>query len=150
MNPIYKISIYIGLCLLGMSSTTYAQMYKWVDEDGVTQYSQLPPLNQTEVETIDVPKHSLNASAIKNLDSQIKRANSLREMRLEAMKLQQIEEENEARKLENCRRSQARMASYSVPNALILQADGSRTRVDEETRLKELVTSEELINKYCN
>ena len=150
MNHIYKKCILIGLCLMGISSISHAQMYKWVDEEGITQYSQLPPLNQTEVETIEVPKYSLNASAIRDLKLQLNRAESLREMRLEAMKLKQIDEENEARKLENCRRSLARLASYSVPNALILQADGSRIRVDEETRLKELVTSEELINKYCN
>ena len=150
MNHIYKKCILIGLCLMGISSISHAQMYKWVDEEGITQYSQLPPLNQTEVETIEVPKYSINASAIRDLKLQLNRAESLREMRLEAMKLQQIEDENQAINEENCQRSRARMASYSVPNALILQADGSRIRVDEETRLKELVTSEELINKYCN
>ena len=150
MSQIQNIYVIIGLCLFGMSTASHAQMYKWVDEEGVTQYSQTPPVGQTEVETIKLQTTAPNTNAISKLESQIKQADSLREKRLEDKEIQQIDSENAAIKAENCRRSRARLASYSVPNGLILQADGSRLRVDEQTRLNELATSRDMIKKYCD
>jgi len=150
MTLFNKFSVLCGICLLGMSTLSQAQLYKWVDEDGVTQYTQAPPLGDIEAESIKVKTTPPNTSAIKNLDSQLKRADGLREKRLEDMENKRIDEENEARKVENCRRSRGRLASNSVPNALIQQQDGSRIRIDEDTRQRELVASREMIEKYCN
>ncbi len=38
--------ILLATCLLCISLATHAAMYKWVDENGVTQFSQYPPKDQ--------------------------------------------------------------------------------------------------------
>ena len=106
-----KYIILTGILILGMGTLSQAQMYKWVDEDGVTQFTQ--------------------------------------EKRLEDAEIKQIDKENQAIMVENCRRSRARLAGYSVPNALMMQPDGSRIRVDEDARQRELAEARENISKYC-
>jgi len=148
-----RLAIYATLavtCLLGPGTISHAQMYKWVDEEGVTQYTQHPPPGNTPAESLQVRIPPADESALKKLDSQVKQADELRESRLKTSEQQRLVAEEKAVKEENCRRSRQRLASYSVPNALIAQADGSRVRVDEDTRLRELVTSREMIEKYCN
>ena len=79
----------------------------------------------------------------------VKRADDLREARLETQEEQRLAAEEEALKEENCRRSRARLASYQIPNALILQQDGSRIRVDENTRQMELAKSNEILTSFA-
>ena len=48
----------MGLCLLCLSGPALGEVYKWVDEDGVVNYSAQPPGNQdaTAVDTPDQPR----------------------------------------------------------------------------------------------
>lgn len=139
-----------GLGVLLITTGTHAEMYKWVDEQGVTQYTEKPPPDRLDVERLNIQVAPANEDAINKLNLQIKQADQLREDRLKAAEEKRLLAEEQALKEENCRRSRARLASYSVPNALIAQQDGSRIRVDEETRQRELATSREMIEKYCN
>jgi hypothetical protein len=144
-----KYIILTGILILGLGTLSQAQMYKWVDEDGVTQFTQSRPPNGTDAEIIEVKTKSASTAALKNLESQIKKADGLREKRLEDAEIKQIDKENQAIMVENCRRSRARLAGYSVPNALMMQPDGSRIRVDEDARQRELAEARENISKYC-
>ncbi|NNE39170.1 MAG: DUF4124 domain-containing protein [Gammaproteobacteria bacterium] len=132
-----------------MSTVSHAQMYKWVDEDGVTQYTQTPPPGEIQVETIEIQTGPASELEIWEMENQVRRLNLEREARLLEEQNKQIDKENAAIQAENCQRSRQRLASYSVPNALILQADGSRIRVDEDARQRELAATRELISQYC-
>ncbi|MGK0297488.1 MAG: hypothetical protein ACI9XC_001096 [Gammaproteobacteria bacterium] len=145
-----KYTIISGILILGIGTISQAEMYKWVDENGVTQFTQSRPPGETDVEIIEVKTKPASTSALKNLESQIKRADGLREKRLETEENKRIDKENQAVVVENCRRSRARLQSYSVPNALREQEDGSRARVDEDARQRELVAAREMVQKYCN
>jgi hypothetical protein len=150
MRQLLTNNVLSGLCVFILSAGAHAEMYKWVDEQGVTQYTEKPPANRQDVERLDIQVAPANEEAINKLKQQINQADHLRDERLKAADEKRLLAEEQALKVENCRRSRARLASYSVPNALIAQPDGSRIRVDEETRQRELVTSREMIEKYCN
>ena len=127
----------------------YAELYRWVDENGVTQYSDKPPPAGTPVETMEVRTAPADPAAAEALEETIENVDALRDERIKAEAAKQLAKEEQAVKEENCRRARARLASYSVPNALIAQEDGSRTRVDEETRQRETQVALEMIEKYC-
>jgi len=151
LNRVFFYISLIGLCgVMVTAPVASAELYKWVDENGVTQYSQRPPPGNTDVQTLNVPENSADQSALDKLKTQVNKADEMREARLKDQELKRQAEEEKVVKEENCRRAQARLASYQVPNALIAQADGSRVRVDEATRLKELAASKEMIVTYCN
>jgi len=149
MRNFNKILTISWLCLMGVTLSSHAELYKWVDEDGVTQYSQTPPPGDIQTETLEIQTRSTSASAVRDMENRIRRLNLEREARLIEEQNKQIDKENATVHAENCQRSRQQLASYSVPNALILQSDGSRVRVDEDTRQRELVATQALIKKYC-
>lgn len=129
---------------------TSAELYKWVDENGVTQYSQSPPVGKAEVQTMNVKVTPADPAAAETLKARVESLDKIRDTRAEDQQLNRQVEEAKAVNEENCRRARARLAAYSVPNALIEQVDGSRARVDEATRQKELTASQEMVKTYCN
>lgn len=150
INKVCTLAILAGMTLMIADISESASLYKWIDEEGVTQYSERPPPAGTKAETLNVNPGKADKSAIKQLESRINTVDELRDARLEEQEAKRQAEEERAMKQENCRRSRDRLASFQIPNALIAQPDGSRIRVDEETRLRELATSQEMIDKYCN
>ena len=54
--------IFSLVCLLGISPVSQAKMYKWVDADGNTHYTQTPPPD-------GITKEDLNLPASVNLDN---------------------------------------------------------------------------------
>lgn len=142
-----------GMCgvITIFGGTVYsAEMYKWVDENGVTQFSQTPPPGKSDVQTLNVKVIQADPAAAEKLKAQVEALNKTRDTRAEDLQLNRQVEEAKAVNEENCRRARAKLAAYSVPNALIEQEDGSRSRVDETTRQKELTASQEMIKTYCN
>ncbi|MEX2525154.1 MAG: DUF4124 domain-containing protein [Gammaproteobacteria bacterium] len=133
----------------GVIPLANAEIYKWTDEDGQVHYSQSPPPGDRQAETIDATRSDASEEALQELEKDKARAEALRKARLEEQREKKQAEEEKAWKEENCRRARDRLHSYSVPNALIKQQDGSRIRVDEETRQKELARAREMIQKYC-
>ena len=62
-RPLIQFSVIFSLvCLLGTSPVSYAKMYKWVDADGNTHYTQTPPPE-------GIAKEDLNLPASANLDN---------------------------------------------------------------------------------
>lgn len=62
------VAVFVSIAIMLFSSpTNAASLYKWVDEKGVTQYSQTPPL-QRESQGIKVQKPSQNSVGIESPD----------------------------------------------------------------------------------
>ncbi|MEX2353225.1 MAG: DUF4124 domain-containing protein, partial [Gammaproteobacteria bacterium] len=53
---------------------SHAQLYKWVDDEGVTQYSERPPPDRTEVEIVDIQVTPADEAAIREMKSQLNKA----------------------------------------------------------------------------
>ena len=148
---LYFRSSVISLSLLAVSFTLpAAEVYKWVDKDGNTVYSQNPPPGDTESSTVKTPAAPDDSEAAqKAMQSEIKRADSFLEERQKQAKEEQKAKEDLAFEQENCRRARTRQQSYSIPRGRIIQPDGTQIRPDEDTRLKKLEEANKEVEKWC-
>lgn len=128
---------------------TEARMYKWVDDEGNTHYTQSPPVGDIEAETIKPPPKVDTENARGKVEQQYEKADKLRKSRLDKAELEAKEQEAKAIEEENCKRAHQRLATYSRPRGLIQQEDGSRIRIDEEARQAGIVESQKMIKEYC-
>jgi Domain of unknown function (DUF4124) len=139
--------IFTGILL---SSSINAEMYKWVDEDGNTHYSQSAPVDNTSVEIIKPPGNVDTKSAAKTVDNQKKSADKIRNDRIAAKEKAQKTKEAESLKKENCQKAKARLASYQRPRVQKQNEDGSRSFVAEEDRQAEIKKSQAYVDEACN
>lgn len=135
--------------LAGLTQPVGAEMYKWVDENGNVHYTQERPPPGVQGQTIKPPPTVDSEAAQKQLESRQELLNESREGRAKSADQAQLSAEDKAFKVENCRRAQASVAAYSVPNALVQQPDGSRTRFSEDERLKGLADAEARVKDFC-
>ena len=147
------ISGLVGTALLGAvvcCQPAAAEMYKWVDSQGQTHFTQEPPPPGIQGETVKPPpppaSPGLTEQTTKKWDSYVDKAVSERKKEAEKEKKAAADK---AFMEENCRRARVSVASYSVPHALIQQPDGSRIRITEEQRLKGLKDAQARVEKYC-
>ena len=61
MNTATRIAILATLILAG--SAAHAEIYKWVDADGKTQFSDKPPLNQKNVKEVELKNTTVTPEA---------------------------------------------------------------------------------------
>ena len=126
------------VCLL-VSAVSWAEMYKWKDEEGNTVYSELPPSGDIDAEVITPPAKVDTERALMNLRNEKIRSEKLLRQRQTKKEDQQQVAEAKARKEENCRRAQARLRSFATrPTVQLEQADGSNVRATEEQRQEQI------------
>ncbi len=126
-----------------------AEMYKWIDEDGNTQYSQSPPIGNTAVEIIKPPSRVDTESAAKALDERKETADKLREDRIKSTEENQTAEEEALAKQQKCDQARKRLASYQRPRVSLTNSDGSKRVLSDEERQAEIAKSNESIKTYC-
>jgi len=141
----------LGLVLGALATPGLAAaMYKWVDADGQVNYTQSPPPPGIEAEALKPPPPPANPEeARKQLENRQELLEERREERQEQAQKQAGLAEETAWYEENCKRARQSVSAYSVPNALIAQPDGSRTRITEEARLAGLKDAGERVKEYC-
>jgi hypothetical protein len=128
----------------------FAAVYKWVDENGQTTYSQNPPPGNVEYEEIGTPGKVDSARALKKLRDDKIKADKLRRQRLEKQAdLKKSREEVSVQK-ENCDMARGKLASLQRPRAKILQPDGSRIRLNEEERQRQIKEAEDKLHEWCD
>jgi uncharacterized protein DUF4124 len=124
-------------------------VYKWVDAEGHTHYSQKPAADGTEVEIIKPPAKVNPERAKKALDQRTKMLNTLREERNESALKKNIAKEEKARLKKNCDTARANLASYIRPGVTITEKDGTRVKIAEEERQKRMAEANERIKEFC-
>jgi hypothetical protein len=127
-----------------------AEMYKWVDEDGNTYYSQSPPINNTNVEIINPPGTVDTKGATEVLENQKKTVDKLRDDRIAAKEEKQKTKEEVTRKKEACQKAKARLASYQRPRVQTQNEYGTRSFMQEEERQAEIKKSQAYVDERCN
>jgi Domain of unknown function (DUF4124) len=143
--------INIILIMLIVSPVSVAEMYKWVDENGETHYSQNPPVEDVQVETIAPPPRVNSEDANQSLSKTKEKADSLREERLTA-KENKEKEKMEAQQLkEQCQQLKQRLTSLQVrPRANKKDENGNLVRMTEEERQSDIEKTEKDIKDKCN
>ena len=141
----------LALLALAISFCASAEIFKWVDENGQTHYSEQPPAGRA-AEQIDVPPPPAidPEQAQEEVDALIKKQEEEESER----QLEQQKAEEEARKQaiidENCRIARENLQTYqNNPGRRVVDADGNVTRMVEEKRQQKMQEFQQQIEQYC-
>jgi len=144
--------VFIGLMLL-FSIAAHAQIYKWVDENGKTQYTDRPPSSSV---TKEEQKLNINSAPISGKNATSKSKNLTNE-RLEFDKRQQQKKENEAKQQakteenkKKCIDAQTRLKMYTdLPRMTVPDGSGGIAYVDDDTRQKKIDEANKAVATFC-
>ena len=135
------------------SSFLMAQAYRWVDDQGNTVYSQLPPPDDRTVKNITPPPPPAESpeEAQKKLDGEINQLN-------EAGKKRAVEKQYAAKKQADVKYNRqqcdnARMNLEAIsnrpPQTLFQTGDEDYRRFTPDQRAAQIKQANETIKKYC-
>lgn len=134
-----------------VSVSVQAQIYKWVDENGQTHYSQQPPTSG-EAQLMDVPRPPpINAEeAQQEVDELIEQQQEAEKAELEAQQAAEEEAKQQAIKDKNCQIARQNLTNYqNNPGRRVVDEEGNVTRLAEEDRQQKMVEFQEQIDLYC-
>jgi len=124
-------------------------MYKWVDKDGNTQYTQKPPPGNIEHSKLKPPPKIDSESSQNALNERQNKLSELREQRQKTEADKKTAAEEKARLKKNCETAKANLATYIRPRVTITEKDGSRVKATEEVRQQRLAETKQRIKEFC-
>jgi hypothetical protein len=140
-----------GLGLLLVLGPAEARTYKWVDDNGVTQYSQTPPPKR-DYEVVHGPAKPATGSEKTASDLEI-RLHQFEQRRDEAAK--QKAERQKAKQVNAQRRTDCEKSKQNLeylenhPQIRLTDEDGSVRYLTEKERQEKIQASRDNINKLC-
>ena len=141
-----------GIMAIFVSQHGMAKTYKWVDENGVTQYTQTPPPKGDFKAVKPLPKPAISPEDAKKqlqerVDAFQQRRDDAGKAKTEASK----EKVKSAKKSADCAKSKDNL-SYFEANSRVKykDKDGNVTLMPEEERQKKMQTMRDNIKKLCN
>jgi len=141
----------LPIVALLLACTAQAGMYRWVDDNGMTVYSQTPPPDRDAHTLKPLPPPAASPEqAQRQLDQQLQQKNDYMEDR--ELAAEQRRNEQDERKLieENCRRARSNLENLEdATRRLLLMPDGSYQRLTEEDRQQRMQEARELLDQHC-
>jgi hypothetical protein len=137
--------------LLCLATPAMAKLYKWVDENGVTQYTQTPPPKGDFSQVKPPPKPAVDPQRAQDkleirLDAFQQRRDDAAKSKAEADK-QAAERAEKAAKCKKARKNLTFLQSHA--RVRTTDKDGNATLLPEEKRQEKIKTANEAIKKYC-
>jgi hypothetical protein len=147
-----KFKILFVYMLFFFSLVVSAEIYKWVDEKGVTHFSQFPPNSGQKSETVKTLRSVVNTKAAKGkFDVKQKLADQLRTSRLLSKGKKAEEKVEKLKTQKECIKLKERKESLSFrPRANKEDENGNIVRMTEEERQKDINEMKAEISKKCN
>jgi len=150
-KPFCTVSTAIFGTLLCLTSPAMAKLYKWVDENGVTQYTQTPPPKGNFSQVKPPPKPVVDPQkASDNLELRI---DAFKERRDNAAKHKAEADKTAAEKsekAEKCKKARKNLTFLQTHNRVrTIDKDGNATQLGEEKRQEKIKTANEAIKQYC-
>lgn len=149
-----RYSMIISLvCLLGMSPQSHAKLYKWVDAEGNTHYTQSPPPEGVTTEDVKLPAsvNLDNKEAVKSFEEQQKKGQESAETKQKDEKELNREAEHTALKKDNCRKARAKLENVqSAGRIRAIDENGNVIRATEEERQRRIMDAQGKIEKWCD
>lgn len=129
-----------------------AAVYKWVDEDGRTRYTDTPPADRRAetLRPLSPPAEDPDAERRRGLLRQ--RLKEAEDQRHRQTLEQKQRAEEQAARTEDCGRTRDRLEllqSRPGPRLLIKDPDGTMRRYTEEERQSAMTETEARIAEYC-
>ncbi|WP_126453965.1 DUF4124 domain-containing protein [Sulfuriflexus mobilis] len=142
-------SIFAGL--LCLASPAMATLYKWVDENGITQYTQTPPPKGDFSQVTPPPKPAVDPQQVqseleKRLEGFQERRENEAKAKAEADK-KAAEQAEQAAKCEQARKNLTFLQTH--PRIRAIDKDGKATQLAEEERQARITQANEAIKQYC-
>ncbi len=147
-----RVLVLVFSCLaLWLAAPAAAEVYKWVDEKGVTHYGEKPPPNQKSKQVIirdTGPRQVVGpdgaAAALKDKDIQFRQRQTLREQ--EEVKVAQ----EKAARDRWCREARMQLGDLKTMRRIYdLNDKGERVYKSDTERDAELATREAELNQRC-
>ena len=128
-----------------------AAMYKWVDDNGVTQYSQFPPPNRDAKIVVPPPPPAEDAAgAQKRLEETLQKRDENRKAQAEAQAEQEKAAEVATQQQKNCAMARDNLEKLTSRGRMrVIGADGVTTYLTEEERQARIAESKQHIEEYC-
>jgi hypothetical protein len=128
-----------------------AEIYRWIDENGKTQFSDRPVRGKSSSEvTVDTSKNSYGGGDVLNRQRDL--LDRYQEQDLQSQKNRQQaaqEKENEKKIKTVCLRAKDKLASFERGLLYTLDDQGERVYYSEEKRTQRIESYRESINKNC-
>ncbi|PCJ30910.1 MAG: energy transducer TonB [Gammaproteobacteria bacterium] len=130
----------------------YADVYKWVNEDGETSYAQHPPAGIDAKLMSAPPPPAIDPNvAQKKIDTLIEKQDGT----YEAKQQERLLAEKEAKKAEErqkyCETSRQNVQQYqNNPGRKMIDSDGNVTKPNEEQRQEKIRELQERIAEHCS
>jgi len=128
-----------------------AQVYRWVDENGVTVYSTTPPPSG-EVQRIKPPPPPAEDPGLlqRRMEAQHQAVEDLLEDRELARQQDAEERLRRTTQASNCQAARANLERLSAGGSrLMRQPDGSYLRFSEEERQQRVREAQDQVGRYC-
>ena len=144
-----KIGIRLVL-LLFIAFNSYAAMYKWVDEDGNTHYSEKPPAGDIDVQTIKPPPKVDTEAANQELANKQEQLKQVDENRSKQAEEEAALQQQAAIQKKNCETAQKNLATINAnPRVYSTDEQGNRYKVGEDERQQKIAAAKKAIAEYC-
>lgn len=146
----------LAVLMLAAPVVQAGQMYKWVDENGQTVYSQIPPTNaESQIVKPPPPPATDPAQARKALDESIQRLDDAETARTEQEKAEgetRKISDNEAQVREACKASREELVELErgPPRKILIGPDGEAKRLSYEELQAEIADTKDYIEKNCS
>ena len=150
-TPIALVLLSTAVLILA-SAPVGAEIYKWVDENGVVTYSaKKPPNKAVPVQTVDTPSAPASADdAEEEFDAINASQQKAAEEEAKAEKERLEEEKITAQRRSRCTSAMKRVASMQRPRVNAVAEDGTRTRMPEEWRQQQLAEAQKVVEEACS
>lgn len=138
-----------------MSNASGAIIYKWVDDESVTHFSEIPPIGVDAERTTVRTRHTNRQALQARIDSTSAR-NAAVGTRKQQEKEQAAEEQTAAEKdkqirAENCARAKTRLSTYSTARRLYRPLEnGEREYLTDDELDDERAGAEQLVSDWCD
>ena len=139
------------LLALMVTATAQAEIYRWVDENGVTVYSEMPPPDgeADRVKTAPAPSETPEETQ-QQLEADMQKLEDYREDKELAAERKQKEELSKQIDEENCRNAKDNLDKLIAASQRLLQMpDGNYVRLTEEQRQQRMEDARKNIDEYC-
>lgn len=152
---------WMAILLALASFNAGAALTKWVDKDGVVHYSDGPPPENVQSETLHLRSNDRGTAeqaapasgpaAPKTIFEMERDLNKEKKAREETEKKAAQKEQEEKQKRSNCEAARNQLNTLrSAPRIATYDEQGNRSIMDDEARQQQAEQAEAAVSKYCN
>ena len=147
----FKKALLLGAMLIASSLTVHAALYKWVDENGITQYTQTPPPFSRYQEMHLTPPAGHSGPEHQQVETKPEKQNDLATSAKNAPQDDQKQAEQQEAREQNCRLAQQRLPQLENHARMrYTAADGSIHVMSEDEKQAKLVETRAMIAETCH